>query len=268
MEPAKDKNEFTRTHLLPVSHGSDGDRECPICADSYVDPILENFQNKVPVRIANCGHVFCHSCLLRMIESDAESRNRCPLCRTVLFHLTAPVPALHIASPAQQPSMTITTAESTAPTISPGRPIIDAPSINTGAPVRLAAETRTANSSLPTQPTNSAVASSLTHQPQEEEVVPLVHNVVPSSSTNTGTISNATSMSRLQAGHAIPELRTFEDVERELHVIAHYSYFRNYGISRDEQLAEVADRQQRVIEALSRLYGRRVTKVRYFEGYW
>ena len=41
---------------------------CPICHDSYVDPVILN----------ECNHIFCELCLLGWLD---RSNSTCPLCR-------------------------------------------------------------------------------------------------------------------------------------------------------------------------------------------
>lgn len=53
--------------------------ECPVCIDTLSAPV-----------ITHCKHVFCGSCIRKVIETQGK----CPMCRTLLLenHLLEPAP--------------------------------------------------------------------------------------------------------------------------------------------------------------------------------
>lgn len=85
--PASNKTEFIIRGLENLGaftdRRSDEDGECSICKECY--QVWPHFA----VRIKSCRHVFGRGCLLRHVASNAAMRDRCPLCRTELFVLSA-----------------------------------------------------------------------------------------------------------------------------------------------------------------------------------
>lgn len=85
--PAGNKTEFIIRGLENLGaftdRRSDEDGECSICKECY--QVWPHFA----VRIKSCRHVFGRACLIRHVASNVATRNRCPLCRTELFVLSA-----------------------------------------------------------------------------------------------------------------------------------------------------------------------------------
>ena len=78
-----EENRETLQHMLQLSIDSQDD--CPVCIDNFEDPI-----------ITTCAHVFCYSCIERVIETQ----QKCPMCRAELKDTTQLVrPAKAIAQP-------------------------------------------------------------------------------------------------------------------------------------------------------------------------
>lgn len=84
--PASNKDEFLSTRVR-VALVEDDD-ECPICKGVYAEANESGVPHESPVELQGCKHVLGRARLERIINGNAESRNRCPLCRDVLFVLT------------------------------------------------------------------------------------------------------------------------------------------------------------------------------------
>lgn len=87
IQPAISKDEFLRTRVS-VATVKDDD-ECPICKGIYAEVNGLHIANESPVELRGCKHVLGRACLERIVNGNAVSRNRCPMCRDELFILTA-----------------------------------------------------------------------------------------------------------------------------------------------------------------------------------
>ncbi|KAJ4344512.1 uncharacterized protein N0V89_012255 [Didymosphaeria variabile] len=79
-----EENKSALQNILQLS--IDSQEDCPICLDSYKDPI-----------ITKCAHIFCTACIERVIETQ----HKCPMCRAELDTLatTTVKPAKDLAAP-------------------------------------------------------------------------------------------------------------------------------------------------------------------------